>query len=108
MDVCVCVYSVFVLCCVQAAALRRTDHPSKESYRLCKNDYETEEEAKAQKMTHINWRGQKILRKSFILTFIFKSEFQIYFFAKLSAYMWRHVLKWHDIKNTSRLITYSQ
>jgi hypothetical protein len=36
MDVCVCVYSVFVLSCVQAAALRRVDHLSKESYRLCK------------------------------------------------------------------------
>jgi hypothetical protein len=30
----VCVYSVFVLFCVQVAALRRTDPPSKESYRL--------------------------------------------------------------------------
>jgi hypothetical protein len=40
MDVCVCVYSV--------AALRRADHSSKESYRLCKKDYETEEEARAQ------------------------------------------------------------
>jgi hypothetical protein len=29
-------------------ALRRADHSSKESYRLCKNDYETEEEARAQ------------------------------------------------------------
>jgi hypothetical protein len=33
----VCVYSVFVLSCVQVAALRRADPPSKESYRLCKN-----------------------------------------------------------------------
>jgi hypothetical protein len=32
----VCVYSVFVLSCVQVAALRRTDPPSKESYRLRK------------------------------------------------------------------------
>jgi hypothetical protein len=31
----VCVYSVFVLSCVQVAALRRADPPSKESYRLC-------------------------------------------------------------------------
>jgi hypothetical protein len=44
MDVCVCVYSLFVLTCVQVAALRRTDHSSKESYRLCKKDYATEEE----------------------------------------------------------------
>jgi hypothetical protein len=28
--------------------LRRADHSSKESYRLCKKDYETEEEARAQ------------------------------------------------------------
>jgi hypothetical protein len=28
--------------------LRRADHSSKESYRLCKNDYETDEEAWAQ------------------------------------------------------------
>jgi hypothetical protein len=28
--------------------LRRADHSSEESYRLCKNDYETEEEARAQ------------------------------------------------------------
>jgi hypothetical protein len=47
MDVCVYVYSVFVLSCVYAAALRRADHSSKESYRLCKKDYETEEEARA-------------------------------------------------------------
>jgi hypothetical protein len=35
-DVCVCVYSVFVLSCVYVAALRRADHSSKESFRLCK------------------------------------------------------------------------
>jgi hypothetical protein len=48
MDVCVCVYSVFMLSCVQVAALRQADPPSKESYRLWKQDYETEEEATAQ------------------------------------------------------------
>jgi hypothetical protein len=32
----VCVYSVFVLSCVQVVNLRRADPPSKESYRLCK------------------------------------------------------------------------
>jgi hypothetical protein len=48
MDVCVCVYSVFVLFCVYVAAFRRADPPSKESYRLCKKDYETEEKARAQ------------------------------------------------------------
>jgi hypothetical protein len=36
MDVCMRVYSVFVLSCAQAAALRRADHSSKESYPLCK------------------------------------------------------------------------
>jgi hypothetical protein len=45
--ICVRVYSVLVLSCVQAEVLRR----AKESYRLCKNDCETEEEAKAQQMT---------------------------------------------------------
>jgi hypothetical protein len=33
---------------VSVAALRRDDHSSKESYRLCKKDYETEEEARTQ------------------------------------------------------------
>jgi hypothetical protein len=32
----VCVYSVYVLFCVQAAALRRADSPPKEFYRLRK------------------------------------------------------------------------
>jgi hypothetical protein len=32
---CVCIYSVFVLFCVQISAVQRTDPPSKESYRLC-------------------------------------------------------------------------
>jgi hypothetical protein len=44
MDVCVRVYSVFLLSCVYVAAFRRADH----SYRLCKKVYETEEEARAQ------------------------------------------------------------
>jgi hypothetical protein len=48
MNICVCVYSVFVLSCVYVTALRRADHTSKESYRLCKKDYETEEKARAQ------------------------------------------------------------
>jgi hypothetical protein len=48
MDVCLCVYTVFVLSCVQVVALRRADHSSKESYCLWKNDYETEQEAGAQ------------------------------------------------------------
>jgi hypothetical protein len=47
-DVYLCVYSMFVLSCVNVAALRRADHSFKESYRLCKKDYETEEEARAQ------------------------------------------------------------
>jgi hypothetical protein len=44
----VCVYSVFMLPCVQALALCQADHSSKESYSLCKKDYETEEEARTQ------------------------------------------------------------
>jgi hypothetical protein len=48
MDVCVCVYSVFVLSCMYVAALLRADHSFKESHRLCNKDYETDEEARAQ------------------------------------------------------------
>jgi hypothetical protein len=44
-DICVCVYSVFVLSCVLVAALRQADHLSKESHCLCKKDYKTEDEA---------------------------------------------------------------
>jgi hypothetical protein len=40
--------SVFVLSCVQVAALQRSDHSSKEPFRLCKRDYETKEEARVQ------------------------------------------------------------
>jgi hypothetical protein len=47
MDVSVCVYSVCVVLCVDSS-LAMADPPSKESYRLCKNDYETEEEARVQ------------------------------------------------------------
>jgi hypothetical protein len=48
MDVWVCVYSVFLLSCVWIAALWRADHSSKESYWLCKKDYEIQDEARAQ------------------------------------------------------------
>jgi hypothetical protein len=49
MDVlCVCDYYVFVLSRVLVAALRLAHHSSKESYCLCKNDYETEEKARVQ------------------------------------------------------------
>jgi hypothetical protein len=44
----VCVRLFLVLSCVQVAALRRADPPSKESYRLCKKDQETEKAAKFQ------------------------------------------------------------
>jgi hypothetical protein len=54
----VCIYSVFVLSCVQVAALRRADHSSKESYRLFKKDYETEEEAKAQQRAVESWMNE--------------------------------------------------
>jgi hypothetical protein len=39
---------LFVLSCVQVAALRRADPPSKESYRLCQKNQETEKAAKVQ------------------------------------------------------------
>jgi hypothetical protein len=38
---CVYAFILFVLSCVEAVALRRADHSSKESYRL-ENDRETE------------------------------------------------------------------
>jgi hypothetical protein len=37
-----------VFSCVQVAAMRRADNSSKKSYRLCRKDYETEEESRAQ------------------------------------------------------------
>jgi hypothetical protein len=44
-----CMCFLFFFCvCVQVEALQRADHPFKESYGLCKNDYGTEEEARAQ------------------------------------------------------------
>jgi hypothetical protein len=43
----VCIYYMFVLSCVQVAALRLADPPSKKSYRLYKNQ-DTEKAAKAQ------------------------------------------------------------
>jgi hypothetical protein len=43
-----CVYSVSVLSFVSVAALRRADQSSKEPCRLCKKDYETEEDARTQ------------------------------------------------------------
>jgi hypothetical protein len=47
MDVCVCVYSVFMFSYLQVAALRQAYHPSKESYHLCKYDYGAEEKDRA-------------------------------------------------------------
>jgi hypothetical protein len=58
MEVCVCVYSVFVIPCVQVAALRRADHSSKESYRLCKKDYKTEDEANKGLWNHWWWMNE--------------------------------------------------
>jgi hypothetical protein len=46
MDICY-VYSVFALSCVLVAAFGQPDPPSKESYRLCKNQ-ETEKAVKVQ------------------------------------------------------------
>jgi hypothetical protein len=44
----VCAFILCLCCPVEVAVLRRADNSSKESYRLCKKDYETEEEARAQ------------------------------------------------------------
>jgi hypothetical protein len=45
-----CAFILFMLSCVQVTALRRADHPSKESNRLCKKDQETEKAAKVRQM----------------------------------------------------------
>jgi hypothetical protein len=56
MDVCVCVYTVFVLSCVQVAALRRVD-PLPRSPTDCLIDQETEKAAKAQRKPVETWIG---------------------------------------------------
>jgi hypothetical protein len=48
MDVCICVYSVFVLSCVYVAALRRAITRPRSPTVCVKNDYGTEEEIRAQ------------------------------------------------------------
>jgi hypothetical protein len=45
----VCVYSVFVLSCVEVAALRQADPPSKKSYRLCKMSRNKEKKSQGPK-----------------------------------------------------------
>jgi hypothetical protein len=67
----VCVYSVFVLSCVQGAALRRADPPSKESYRLCKRSW--------------NWKsgqgptkGCRAIDRSYVLMKIFTPSHKCY------------------------------
>jgi hypothetical protein len=55
----VCVYSVFVLPCVQVAALRRAVPPYKECYRLC-IDQETE---KAPKVHNVSRAIDKYIRR---------------------------------------------
>jgi hypothetical protein len=46
--ICVCLYSVFMLVLCLISGFTTGWPPSKESYRLCKKDYETEEEGRAQ------------------------------------------------------------
>jgi hypothetical protein len=43
----VCAYSVFVLSCVQVAALRRADPPVQEPYRPCKKINKLEKRSRA-------------------------------------------------------------
>jgi hypothetical protein len=47
--------------------LRRADPPSKESYRLCKKDYETEEEPRAQQRAVVSLMNE---RMNFVLLFV--------------------------------------
>jgi hypothetical protein len=44
----VCAFILFMLPCVQVAALRRAGYSSNETYSLSKRDYEAEYEARAQ------------------------------------------------------------
>jgi hypothetical protein len=48
-DVCVRLFYVCAVLCVQVAALRRADQPSKETYRLCKRSR--------------NWKATKVEQK---------------------------------------------
>jgi hypothetical protein len=48
-DICVCLFCICVVLCVQVAALRLADPPSKESYRLCKRSR--------------NWKAAKVQQK---------------------------------------------
>jgi hypothetical protein len=48
MEVCVRLFSLCAVLRVQVAALQRADPLSKECYRLCKRDCETEDGASAQ------------------------------------------------------------
>jgi hypothetical protein len=57
----VCVYSVFVVFCVYVEALRRADHSSEESYRLCKNDYELKE-VRAEQGAVEPWMNERVLK----------------------------------------------
>jgi hypothetical protein len=61
------VFSVFVLFCVQVAALWRADPPSKEFRILCKKDYEIEEEARAQPRPVEPWIKNKSLYQMYII-----------------------------------------
>jgi hypothetical protein len=55
----VCAFILCLCCPVYVTALRGADYSSKESYRLCKKDYETEEEA----LAHAN----VLLRENYII-----------------------------------------
>jgi hypothetical protein len=54
----VCAFIPFVLTCVYMAVLRRAISPSKESYRLYKKDYETEEETRAPQRAVVPWMNE--------------------------------------------------
>jgi hypothetical protein len=71
MDVCVCVYSVFVLSCVQVAALRRAYNSSNESYRLCKKWLRNWRRGQGPYKTYkSNWKKNTSWKmRSFILIF---------------------------------------
>jgi hypothetical protein len=62
MNVCICVYSEFMLPSVQVAAFRQADPPSKELYRLCKKVKKLKKRPGSNKglQSHREWKEEKI------------------------------------------------
>jgi hypothetical protein len=110
MDVCVRLFCVWVLLCVGSGLA--TGWPlSKESYRLCKKDYETEEEARAQQRAVEPLMNEKI-KNTYIhifdflppqftgLNFIFISNYVLHLVPFGATNQFLHLQFWFKIKKT--------